>query len=177
MENQENNATVPEQIPEEKTITGPEKAPVNAAAEMPGEPPAPAKKRSWIAYVIWLLIGIGAAVWYMSSHDIWKGLEAKESLRVVSDGFFISGSLIVCIGAFVFVTQKGVFDAVRYAFGSLVSLFRKNGNTEKYLSYAHYKKSKEDNEKLNLKPMMLSGLAILAVGLVLVAIYMNRYPA
>ena len=97
-------------------------------------------------------------------------------LRVVSDGFFISGALILSIGAFVFVTQKGAFDAIRYAFGSLVSLFRKNANTDKYLSYMNYKKSKADNEKLNLKPMMLSGLAVLLIGLALVAVYMKRYP-
>ena len=80
--------------------------------------------------------------------------------------------ILVCIGVLILVSQKGAFDALRFSFGSLVTLFRKDADqVGKYRSYSDYKKKKGEKEGVRTSVLMLPGACLTLLGILFTGLY------
>lgn len=137
-----------------------------------GEVKPVSKLKRWRPYLIWLLIGLAFAVFVMVNRGIFKTTDGKVIIRTISDGLTISGMVLVCIGVLILVAQKGAFDALRFSFGSLVTLFRKDADqVGKYRSYSDYKKKKGEKEGIRTSVLVLPGACLALLGILFTGLY------
>ena len=157
----------PEALPEKQ----PEALPEEQPGEMPGEEPP---KRKLTAYFVWGGIGLAFALFIMINRDIFHSPDARTAVRSLSDGFTVSGMLMLCIGMLILVSQKGAFDAISFAFGSLVSMFRKDAVlSDKYRTYSNYKRQKMDKDRIRTSVLLIPGLILTLLGIIFTIVYMN----
>jgi len=128
-------------------------------------------KRSWIPYLVWSLVGLAAAIYILVSKEAFQA-NSRNFVRILSDAFFTTGVLLGGGGLLVFFTQRGTFDALRYSFGSLFSLFKKDqSDTAKYASYSRYKESKAGQERIRCRYALIPAAAFLTIGTVLTIVF------
>lgn len=98
----------------------------------------------------------------------------KKLLYLFSDGFCLSGGLVLAFIGLAWIGRQGTFDVVRYGFYRLVESF-KRGNEKRYetaYDYTQAKKEKRDKEKPFFIPYLIVGGLFLTVGIVLAVIQM-----
>ena len=105
-----------------------------------------------------------------------RGLfEVKNKLdlyMVLSDGFFVSGILVMGFGLLIVVSQNGAFDAIRFSIQSILSRFSKE-KRDKYVSYAEYKEKLAAKGKLNCLFLILPAALFLLLGALFTMLFMN----
>ncbi len=123
---------------------------------------------------MWGGIGLAFALFIMYNRGIFSAPDSKTVIRDVSDGFTVSGMVMLCIGMLILVSQKGAFDAISFAFGSLISMFKKNAVlSEKYRTYSNYKQQKMDKDRIRTSVLMIPGLILTVLGIIFTIVYMN----
>ena len=164
-----------EKQPEEQPKDGPEEQPEEQAETLPGEQPEELlPKRKLTAYYVWGGIGLAFALFVMYNRGIFSAPDSKTVIRDLSDGFTVSGMVMLCIGMLILVSQKGAFDAISFAFGSLVSMFKKDAVlSEKYRTYSNYKQQKMDKDRIRTSVLLVPGLILTVLGIILTIVYMN----
>lgn len=96
------------------------------------------------------------------------GLFTAEStvdiLRILSDGFFLVGALLLAIGGLTFTSNEGAFDGLFYTFKTQINRMRRDYESRRQ-SFAQYR---EEREKKNRSPKesLLAGLVVISVGLI-----------
>ena len=165
----------PEEQPEEQPEDRPEEQPAEQAETLPGEQPEELlPKRKLTAYYVWGGIGLAFALFVMYNRGIFSAPDSKTVIRDLSDGFTVSGMVMLCIGMLILVSQKGAFDAISFAFGSLVSMFKKDAVlSEKYRTYSNYKQQKMDKDRIRTSVLLVPGLILTVLGIILTIVYMN----
>ena len=83
----------------------------------------------------------------------------------LSNGFFCSGMLLLCVGGFEFVNYLGGFDLVTYAFAKLSRYSKKNMDNPDAEDVGHYhdfQRAKNRTKKYVMPVMMGVAAAILS---------------
>ena len=93
--------------------------------------------------------------------------ETKTILHHLVDGFFISGILCTCLGAFTFVSNEGAFDFIIYGLKRFFSLFRRKPGQMKYNTYYDYQIAKAEKPKAEFLFLLIVGFAFIGISLIL----------
>lgn len=100
-------------------------------------------KRSWIKWVVTLGIGLLIAFIFIVANNGFSGtLSMQDMMKVMSDGFFVSGVLVCGCGLMLFVSQKGSFDMIAYGVKSAIRIIFKTDEGESYYDYKQRKAEK-----------------------------------
>lgn len=101
---------------------------------------------------------------------LFRGILSAESeeaaIRILSDGFFVSGVLSFALGSFVLISREGVFCAFSYTFHRIwVSLHKKEYRESHRQTYAEYRARKSKGDRSFIYMLVTAavfiGLAVL----------------
>ena len=120
-------------------------------------------------YLITVVCGLGLAAWVAFNQNIMEKTTLQAIFHVLTDAFFIPGVLIFGIGALIFVTNEGAFDAITFGLKSFWSMFSKKlkHNRETYYDY----RSARSEKKLPFGFLLICGLFFFAVSMVMYNLY------
>jgi len=118
-------------------------------------------KTSTIKFLVYTGIGFVVAFLVMWRQDIFHAETAQDVLRFVSDGFFVSGALLILFGGFNWTYNGGVLDGLGYSFKQGFARIRRAYDEER-MTFAQYRERREE-KATSPKPLVLSGLVHLVI--------------
>ena len=89
-------------------------------------------------YLITLGVGIALVAWIIYAKDIYNQTELINIYHILSDAFFVVGTVTTCAGLLIFSTNHGTFDMIVYGMKSFIDLFRKTSK-KKYETFYDYR--------------------------------------
>ncbi len=126
-------------------------------------------KNTILKYVFSVLAGAGIALAVMASRGIFHEDRTVQIMGILSDGFFVAGVVLSCVGLIIFVGNGGVFDMLAYSMILFFSLFRRNLE-RKYKDFYEYREAKK-GRKRSLAFLLLVGLFYVALAALFLALY------
>ena len=96
---------------------------------------------------------------------------AADRLLAFCDGFSVSGVLLLCFGAMIWISNEGFFDVLSYAAQKGLHHLIPGRASEDLGSFYDYKISKANGKRAGSAFLIVPGIVILAVGLVLMGIW------
>ncbi|MBO4235472.1 MAG: DUF3899 domain-containing protein [Firmicutes bacterium] len=139
--------------------------------------------RRWVKYVVALAFGLAAVALILWARGFWEpeamDLTTQTShattnldrVRILSDAFFIVGTLMAAFGAMLFVSSHGAFDGLIYSIKSLTWFFRFREDTlkkGKRQSYYEYKEEKAARPRSPFLFLVIVGLFFVLIAGILV---------
>ena len=115
-----------------------------------------------ITTILTLLFNL-AVVAYESSNISF----VDNKLRILSDGFFVSGIFVLCFALITFVSQEGGLYFMGYLGHRLRYSIRKEGEL---IHYYQYVEKKKEVGKLNLSPLFIVSIVSILISLILAII-------
>ena len=90
-----------------------------------------------------------------------------SSARKLSDGFFVSGALLLSLGGLIAIAEHGGLDALRYALWRLGERIKhpKVEEREEKVTYFDYVKSREEREKAPFAHLLAAGALSVIISL------------
>ena len=134
------------------------------------------RKSALIQYIVLagivLLAAFGIA-WYEIGQ---YGAGFVNWMRFLCDGFFVTGIVLLCFGAMMWIAQAGGFHGLSYLFYSVSYMFTSNKNRfSKRKNYYEYKVEKEakeaDKDKTLQHRILIVGAASFAVSIVFLILF------
>lgn len=125
--------------------------------------------KAYKKFFITMLIGLGAVALILWSKDILQQTAPVEIFHILTDAFFVVGTVITCAGLLVFSSNEGSFDMLVYGVKSFLDMFRKN-SMKKYDTFYDYRESRAD-KKLKFGFLLICGLMFLVISLVMYFFY------
>ena len=123
-------------------------------------------------YLITLFVGFAAAFGIAYSKDILAQTDLKTIFHILTDSFCVPAVMIMGIGALVFVSNEGGFDALSYGLTSFFDMFRKE-KKNKFRTFYDYKEDRAEKNK-PFAFMLISGLVFVALTGIFWLLY-NKY--
>ena len=97
------------------------------------------------------------------------------NLQILADGFSVSGILMTLFAGILFVSSEGALIGIGFVLRNALLTFIPMGRKKQEL-YAQYRERKLRDAKKATEPCILwTGLAFLAVGIILTVIWYARY--
>lgn len=125
--------------------------------------------KAYKKFFITMLIGVGAVALILWSKDILQQTAPVEIFHILTDAFFVVGTVITCAGLLVFSSNEGSFDMLVYGVKSFLDMFRKS-SMKKYDTFYDYRESRAD-KKLKFGFLLICGLMFLTISLVMYFFY------
>ena len=125
--------------------------------------------KAYKKFFITMLIGLGAVALILWSKDILQQTAPVEIFHILTDAFFVVGTVITCAGLLVFSSNEGSFDMLVYGVKSFLDMFRKS-SMKKYDTFYDYRESRAD-KKLKFGFLLICGLMFLVISLVMYFFY------
>lgn len=123
--------------------------------------------------VLLALLVMGVVIWYESGFYDWN---LRNAVRMLSDGMFVPGVALACVGAVLLVAGSGGFDGlayIHYTTMRVLSPGKKKFKSRK--QYLDYKMEKEKKRAENGKPpkyILGIGAAFLGMSILLAMIFL-----
>ncbi len=127
------------------------------------------KRSTVLQYVISALVGVCISVGVMSARGIFSEDRPVQIMAMLSDGFFVAGIVLSCVGLIIFVGNGGVFDMLAYSMILFFSLFRKNLE-RKYKDFYEYREAKKGTKR-SLAFLLIVGLCYIALAALFLILY------
>ncbi|MCQ2799130.1 MAG: DUF3899 domain-containing protein [Bacilli bacterium] len=127
---------------------------------------------SLIRIAVAFAIGIAFFLVIIFSKGIINPESQKDMYKILVDGLFVPGIVLLGAGLLVFVTDGGAFDMLAYGIIKLIDVFRKDYENRKYKTFYDYKASKE-GEHHHRWYLILTSLPFIVVSLILLIPYYN----
>ena len=117
------------------------------------------------------------AAWgVLRTHGFFETADPAERYRLLCDGFFVPGALLVCAGALIFASNHGAFYGISYSARYVARMFvPSSGKRDE--SYGDYVRRK--SEKGNITGygfLFVTGGAFLAVALIFLVLFYRSFP-
>ena len=109
---------------------------------------------------------VAASVWNLFSQT-----ELLQIIRILADAFFLHGVMFVGVALIGWIGSKGTFDIFSFSMRNLFSMFKKE-SYYKNASFYEYRREKDENRKPFNLPMMVVGLAFLALGILFTVVFL-----
>lgn len=109
---------------------------------------------------------VAASVWNLFSQT-----ELLQIIRILADAFFLPGVMFVGVALIGWIGSKGTFDIFSFSMRNLFSMFKKE-SYYKNASFYEYRREKDENRKPFNLPMMVVGLAFLALGILFTVVFL-----
>ena len=112
----------------------------------------------------------------LATHGFWQTDAPVERCRLLCDGFFVPGVLLVCAGALIFVSNYGIFNGISYAARYVARMFVPwSGKRDE--SYGEYVSHRAEKGKITGYGFLFwVGGAFLAVSLVFLLLFYRNFP-
>lgn len=122
--------------------------------------------------IVLACIGLGIAVIGFLAHDVFAAETTKAVMRILCDGLFIGGALIICAGLLVYCSNEGAYDSMSYGLATAFGTRKYAGSKEirSAETYEEYKQRKHST-KTPIKEFFIAGGAELLLGLVFYVLY------
>jgi hypothetical protein len=120
-------------------------------------------------YYVYVVVGIAIFMICALSRELFTGFSIKETMKTLSDCFFIPGIILSGIGGLSWISSIGVYDIFGYGGTTLISHFSRV--KEKPESYYDYKQRKEAERKKWLKEALFTGLCFLVLAIICTVAY------
>jgi len=118
--------------------------------------------KKYIKYIVLTIFSIAIMVLVYFSYQ-----ENVSVLRFLCDGFFIAGTLILCFGGLIFVTNEGVFDGFTYGVRNIFISKTKKNLSNNIETFYDYRARKHKGKEKDCLPYVFYGLALLLISIVL----------
>ena len=116
-----------------------------------------------------------ATIVTVSSALLWKlfsQTEVLQIIRILSDSFFLPGTLFVGVALIGWIGSKGTFDIFGYSIRGLFNMFKKESYYKRQETFFDYRQSKDETRKPFNLPMLVVGLIFLAMGVIFTVIFL-----
>ena len=135
------------------------------------------KSRPWLKYVIAFAVAATISVLLMWYFGLFSGtfIPRDDLYKALSDSFFISGMLFLCVGGLVFVNRNGAFDGLVYAVKYVFTVHYNHKQGKKNESYYEYKQRKAAEEKAPCLFLVLTGLAFVLAATVCMLLFYKYF--
>ena len=127
-------------------------------------------KNQLIKYGCAIGAGLAYAVYLVISQKAFSQ-DLQNMLRIISDGFFLPGVLMVLIGLLMVVSNEGAFDALAYTGRSLKRLFIPERPGEKRVSYREYVEQRREKKATGFSFLFFVGGAYTVIGLIFMLVF------
>ena len=114
------------------------------------------------------VIGLILAIAVVLSQGIF-GVSGGDVIRIVCDGFFVAGGLLLAAGLLKWIFNEGGMDGLNYATKVGVARIKRDYEGSRK-SFGDYREEREKKATTPL-PLILSGVIHLGIALVFMAIY------
>lgn len=110
--------------------------------------------------------GIGLVIAFVlcCTMGLFTAESTVDTLRILSDGFFLVGALLLAVGGLTFTSNEGAFDGLFYTFKTQINRMRRDYESRRQ-SFAQYREEREKKNK-SPKESLLAGLVVISVGLI-----------
>lgn len=122
-----------------------------------------------LKYILTLGIGLVSAGVIAYSRGLFSQTELVGIFHILTDSFFAPGFLITGLGALVFVSNEGGFDALAYGMTSFFDIFRKE-KKNKFRTFYDYKEARAE-KNMPCGFILICGSVILALSMVFYILY------
>lgn len=99
----------------------------------------------------------------------------KETIKILCDAFFVTGVLVMGMGALSWASTKGAFDGLGYSISSLINVHRpskKRMTWSKAETYEEYVERKHEKDgKKRYMHLLFVGLAMIIVAVIFLIVY------
>jgi hypothetical protein len=118
-----------------------------------------------------ILTGLGAVCAFGLSwgRGLFSASDARDALRILCDGFFLVGALMLAWGGLVWCTNGGAFDGLTWSVKTLIWRIRPDYEDVKQ-SFGEYREQREKKAS-SPKAVLISGAILSAVSLAVFAAY------
>ena len=130
------------------------------------------KRQKAITCLKWGILCLSLAVVCFFFEKPYAQTELREIIGKISNCFTVPGVLLSAIGGLSYVSYRGGYDGIGYAFSSfgLHNLWNIK-QPKKYKTFYEYKESKDKKGRSWLPATLLVGLISLAIGALFMIIY------
>ena len=132
-------------------------------------------KRNLLCYGITAAIGLGMAALVLATYDFGTLTTQVARYRLLADAFTIPGTVILCAGLLVWISNQemflGIGYAVRYAVHRLIPGM--GAKQERYYDYVERKREKGPVTGYGF--LLITGAAFLAVAAVFMVLFYQVY--
>ncbi|MBR5970294.1 MAG: DUF3899 domain-containing protein [Lachnospiraceae bacterium] len=126
---------------------------------------------SKLRWILPAVAGVTLILLYLLWNGFFSALPASDRVRLLSDGFFLVGMLLLAVGVLFFVRKQGGFDGLGYGLkraGQALRLRERHSDTESYGDYLMRMREEERSGGLTL---VLPGLFFLLIATVLTFVF------
>ena len=119
--------------------------------------------------LIMTAIGTVCALALSWGRGLFSAADARDVLRILSDGFFVVGGLLLAWGGIVWSSNGGAFDGLGWSVKTLIWRVRPDYDDVKQ-SFAEYREQREKKAR-SPKVTILSGVILLVPAFLLMLVY------
>ena len=120
-------------------------------------------------FLINLGIGLVLAAAISFLMGVSEGEEATDTLRILSDAFFVAAAIYLVTGGLTFTVNGGVMDGLGFAAKTGIARIKRDFETSKQ-SFAEYREERERKAK-SPAASLLAGAVLLVIAIVLLKVY------
>lgn len=112
-------------------------------------------------------LGLAFALLFLWGRGTLAGVPRDLALRDLSDAFMIPGTVMLCLGALLFVAGNGVFDMLNYGVAKVLLLIRSEKHRAEHpKTYYDYQQEKAARRPRGYAYLLWTGLGFLLIALV-----------
>lgn len=129
------------------------------------------KDKSPLRFIVALLIGGGICLAIIFIKGVLSAESPRQVMKILSDGFFVSGAVLFLSGAMLWIIGQGVFSGMGYAFSRIfTALHDKKYRDEHKESFEEYGERKSQ-KKPRFAYLLISGTCYLLPAIVFTALF------
>ena len=133
------------------------------------------RKEKLISYGICLAVAVGLLLLVLSVNGYWQSEEPMDRDRILCDGFSVPGALLVLTAGVLYASGQGIFNGVLYGLKRGKEILLPFLPSE-YVPYREFIKKREKKRITGFGCVFFTGLAFLAVGILLLIRFNRLYP-
>lgn len=115
-------------------------------------------------------IALAYAIYTVISQDAFSQ-DLRGMLRIISDGLFLPGALMLLIGLLLVVSNHGAFDALAYTGKSVKRLFIPERPGEKRVNYREYVEQRREKKTTGFGFLFIVGGVFTVIGLIVMLVF------
>ena len=125
--------------------------------------------RNWLKYVITIGVGLVLAALIIFP-GVFKQESTSDVYKLLVNGFFVPGVLILGLGLLVVASNGGTFDMLVYGTKKFFDMFRKPHHRKITDTFYDYRRAKQEHPGA-FGFLVLTGLGFIIVSLILLIFY------
>ena len=119
-------------------------------------------------YLICTAVGLAVALAAAAGGGIFKCADKADILRILSDGAFVAGAVLLAVGGLIWTGNKGAGDG--FGFAARTILTTKFTRKEKQESFSDYRERKHSKDR-SPRALLICGAAFFLIALCFLGIY------